>query len=278
MHLLERTREFLVPVRDWLRWVNAETSIVLRQPRHGRPHGLPGELIITLTSYPPRYPTLHKTLVSLLMQRVAPDRIVLWVADAACNLPRKVQDLQSVGLEIRQCEDIRSYKKIIPSLEAFPESFLVTADDDLYYEPNWLDTLVAGADEIRPIIVCRRAHRPKRNAGGLAPYLSWDHDVITNGEIDDFIFPTSGGGALYPPGSLSREVTDRAFLDLCPYADDAWLFVMARRAGTPFRQVGGGFAQVPWRNSQAKSLMQYNLTDEGNDKQLASVIDKYPIF
>jgi hypothetical protein len=52
---------------------------------------------------------------------------------------------------------------------------------------------------------------------------------------------------------------------------------MALRAGTQFRQVGGGFAQISWRNSQRVSLMQNNLVEGGNDKQLKAVLQQFPI-
>ena len=55
---------------------------------HPRPHGLATELIVSLTSYPPRFAVLAKTLRSLIDQRVKPDRLVLWIAhDDTAQLP-----------------------------------------------------------------------------------------------------------------------------------------------------------------------------------------------
>jgi hypothetical protein len=211
------------------------------------------------------------------MQSVRADRTILWVAGQASDLPTEVQELRRSGLEIIVTEDLRSYKKIIPAIELAPDAYLVTADDDLYYERRWLETIVGGAILDQPVIVCRRAHKPKVGSSGFAPYLTWQHDIVTDGRIDECIFPTSGAGVLFPPHSLAPEVTDRAFLQLCPHADDIWLFVMALRAGTQFRQVGGGFAQISWRNSQRVSLMQNNLVEGGNDKQLKAVLQQFPI-
>jgi hypothetical protein len=42
----------------------------LRRPRPGKRHGLDGELIVSLTSYPARYDTLHLTLGCLLDQSI----------------------------------------------------------------------------------------------------------------------------------------------------------------------------------------------------------------
>ncbi len=264
-------------VQDRIRRRQAEQAVAAFSGPNGKPHGLPGELIVTLTSFPPRYHCLRKTLASLLMQDVRPDRVIVWLGTGPGNIPPpEVLELQSHGLEIRYREDIRSYTKIVYALEEFPQAYLVTADDDLYYEPSWLRKIVEGFVAGDPVIVCRRAHRPKLRGGELIPYEEWDHELVSEA-TERCIFPTTGAGVLFPPGSLAPDATDRAvFLDLCPHADDVWLFVMALRAGSRFRQAGGGFPQVPWEASQATSLMQLNLgAGGGNDRQLHAVLARY---
>jgi hypothetical protein len=243
------------------------------RPPVSKPHGLSAQLIVSLTSYPPRYRTLSKTLKSLLMQTVRADRVILWVAHSdATKLPKNVLELQSNGLEIRTCDDLRSYKKIVPALSCFPNSYIVTADDDLYYDPDWLRTIVGGVVSEQPVIACRRAHRPRFKDNEFAPYNCWQHDAVTGGLIESCLFPTTGAGAIFPPGSLASEVGDRQIFEtLCPDADDIWLFVMALRAGSRFRQVGPGFAQVCWDGSQETSLLESNLGG-GNDRQLRAVL------
>ena len=230
-------------------------------------HGLPAELVVSLTSYPPRFPTLVRTLRSLLSQSIRPDRVVLWIAhqDLAA-LPQDVLSLIPFGLDIRGCDDLRSYTKIIHSLEAWPDAYIVTAADDLYYEPQWLNTLVSGVTPGEKVIVCRRAHRPDLSK----PYRDWRFDVITDGTIEDDLFPTGVGGVLYPPNSLHPDTVDRRFMNLCPTADDVWLYWMGRKAGCKYRQVGGGFAQIAWRETQAVTLGSINL-EHGNDVQLQAV-------
>jgi len=121
------------------RWRMACASWRLRHPRRGRAHNLGSELIVSLTSHPPRFPTLHLTLGCLLDQSFRADRVILWIAhDDMALLPAAVRKLERRGLEIRACDDIRSYKKLVPALEAFPHAFIVTADDDLELAPDWL--------------------------------------------------------------------------------------------------------------------------------------------
>ncbi len=240
-------------------------------------HGLDSTLVVSLTSYPPRFPTLANTIRSLLDQSVAPDRMTLWLAHEDWDrLPVEVERLQSHGLEILTCDDIGSYKKIIPLLDASRDQFIATCDDDVYYDPQWLATLVQGYGRLDPSIVCRRAHRPKRDAAGrMMPYQSWDWDVINHRISATDIFPTGVGGILYPPGCFADEVTDReAFMRLCPRGDDIWLYWMGRRAGSLYRQSGPRFRAIEWPTTQRTSLFSGNARN-GNDIQIRAISEAY---
>ena len=71
-------------------------------------------IIVSLTSYGRRVESVvYYTLVSLLKQRLMPDKIVLWLDnDNWCdnNLPPKISKLKQYGVDILYCKDIRSYK------------------------------------------------------------------------------------------------------------------------------------------------------------------------
>ena len=275
--------EFLRPLARWVQvsWRRPRALSELRRRRlgSGRPHGLPGELIVSLTSYPARFSTLHLTLRSLLAQSVMPDRVLLWVAhDDVAALPEEVSGLVRHGLTIRACDDIRSYKKLIPAIEAFPDAFIVTADDDLYYPSDWLEMLVTGAADDHSIRAWR-THRLKRDAQGIAPYMRWPLDVQDDRarQPSADLLPTSGGGALYPPRSLHPSVTDRgAFQRLCPNGDDLWFYWCARMAGTPVRKVGGRMKLITWAGSQDDSLWADNRLG-GNDRMIRALIEEYGV-
>src|SRR6185312_7028817 len=108
-------------IQAQVRLARAEHAVARFTRQTGRPHGLHGELIVSLTSYPARFGVLGKTIKSLLSQTIRPDRTVLWVAhNDFVEIPTAVRNLEQHGLEIRLCEDIRSYKKIVPSLRQWP--------------------------------------------------------------------------------------------------------------------------------------------------------------
>jgi hypothetical protein len=231
---------------------------------------------VSLTSYPPRFAFLEATLKSLLDQTMAADRTVLWIAriDEAL-LPAGVKALVSHGLIIRTCDDIRSFKKLLPALCEWPDATIVTADDDVYYAPDWLASLVSRAHEAPGAVVGGRVHRSRIGENGtLPPYASWELASSLKAVSDpaEILFPTGVGGVLYPPGALSEVVQQRElFESLCPNADDVWFFWMARLAATPHVGIGAASPPLPWDGSQDSALFHANWLGGGNDPQISAM-------
>lgn len=247
------------------RWRSRKTA-----PLHGRER----QLIVSLTSHAKRFPSLPLTLKSLLTQSIRPDRLVLWLAEVDRPLlPESVASLQQEGLEIRYCEDLRSYKKIIPSLASFPEADIVTADDDVYYWSDWLKELVLAAERFPQDVVAHRMHRMLGTDQAIRPYREWPKK-ITDQTRDRCNFATGIGGVFYPAGCFHPDVLKRnEFMRLCPDADDVWLYWMVRLNGCYERHSGTRKEPVNWPGSQAAGLWKRNKT--GNDVQIRAMIERY---
>lgn len=246
-----------------------------------RKHGLPARLAVSLTSYPARFPTLAATIRCLLSQTVRPDHTVLWIAHGDMEyLPNSIISLRGDGLVIRQCEDLKSYKKLIPALEAYPDHYIVTADDDVYYWDTWLEALVDRHDPYRREVLCHRAHRIRHAAdGNLLPYSSWEWDVGP-GDASPLLFPTGSGGVLYPPNVLDPQASNATeFLSLCPHHDDAWFYWMARLGGAASRKIGDRTSLITWPRSQQQALGALNALETNdvshNDQQIRNLIATY---
>ncbi len=242
-----------------------------------RKHTLPGHLVVSVTSYAKRFPTLELTLRRILQQTVKPDETVLWIAaDEADQLPEGVTALQRSGLSIRLTRDIRSYKKIIPALEHYPESFIITLDDDVDYPPDAIATLV---DNYRSPseILCRRAHRITFDENGTAlPYNEWQFEVPGE-DVRADLFATGCAGVLYPPHSLKYpDVLDEAaFSALAPWGDDLWLFWMTRLAGNTVRRVGAPHPLRLWPGCDEQGLWKTKNANGGNDQAIAALSMRY---
>jgi hypothetical protein len=243
-------------------------------PQYGRRHDLPGQLIVSLTSYPPRFASLHYALRSLLEQKVRPDRTILWIAEQdRALLPSRIHALCARGLEIRFAPDVRSYKKLVFALQDFPDAFLVTADDDILYPRDWLASLVQGHDPSLPCIVCRRAHRIGFGAAGFEPYLDWglNADDGRDGQPSADLLAVGAGGILYPPRTLHPDVTRTdLFMRIAPNGDDLWFWWMGRRLGTRTKCVGRPMEYRYVAGTQKDGLWSENSAG-GNDQQLAAL-------
>ena len=268
---------------DWLRdykWrkrVRANLREIENRRVTPRPHGLDAPLIVSLTSFPPRFPQLIHTLRCLLVQTMQPDAVIFWCAhDDMGALPQEIVDLQSKGLRIAPCDDLRSYKKLVPALMEDPNRYIATADDDLHYPSDWLEKMVEIAHKHPGRIAAHRAHRITYTPeGNMRPYREWTKNIECVAEGAD-IFATNGGGALYPPGALHQTVTDRdKFMALCPTADDVWFYWMARKKGSIIRHIGPKIRIVEWPGSQQVNLRSINLgagTGNGNDVAIAALL------
>lgn len=284
---MQRMRTFLRSIRhraedlakdpDQLERVVRSRWMLGRGLQFKRKSGLSAPLYVTLTSFPARFPTLPLTLMCLLMQSCAADGVILWLAEEdVAKLPASVLALQKYGLVVRTCANLGSYKKIIPALQERPGAFWVTADDDAYYGPHWLADLVRAWNPSSREVICHRAHRVTVDArGNPLPYVAW-HQELERESVHPLNFFTGVGGVLYPPGCFSREVLDtHLFQQLCAKCDDVWLWWMLRRNGYWVRKVGGPWPVVNWTGSQASSLYQVNVLDDGNDRAIEKMVEYF---
>lgn len=238
---------------------------------------LPGRLRISLTSYAPRFDCLHKTLRSLLCQTIEPDELTLWIAHGDRHLlPHDVLLLADFGVTIRFCEDIRSYKKIIPALLEDQDCFIITADDDVCYPTNWLANFVESYHADNKTVLCQRAHRIRLSPrGNPLPYAEWIHDVAAD-QPSCLTFATGIGGVFYPPNVFHREVCNESiFMNLCPTADDVWLYWMARLQGARIQRIKGPRRFTTWKGSQDDALWIENVKGRANDRQIDKLVERF---
>jgi hypothetical protein len=241
-----------------------------------------GAAVISLTSHSRRFGKLHLTLKCLLMQRAVrrgAAEVVLWIGDAHHpNLPRSVSDLVSSGLTIRVCDDLGPHTKLVPALRAYPDRTILVCDDDCHYGPEWADELLAAIDPARREIPCNRAHIINLRPDGAArPYVEWSKCVALT-VAHERVFPTGVGGIAFAPGCLAETVLDaQVFRQICPTADDIWIYANARMNDHVFRALTGYRDLTVWRGSQDGTLplMELNVRQGGNDRQFANVIDHF---
>lgn len=165
------------------------------------------EVIVSLTSYGERIKHIMPTIKSLQEQSRRPDRIVVYIAnDAKDNVTDELRNAELV--EIRYCQDIKSYKKFLGFVD-FPSAFVVTADDDLIYSKEWLKTLLRTSQIDRRAVVGSNMFLMDGYKWGR--HLSRkDNTKLLRGDIKAYIM--SGAGVLRPPIKYSNIDLERVLL------------------------------------------------------------------
>lgn len=234
-------------------------------------------ITVSLTTYGKRIHTVYLAIESILVQSLKADRIILWLAEDEFSLetlPQTLKKQQARGLSIRFCKDIRSYKKLIPTLSLYPNDLIMTIDDDIIYPVDHLDRLYQAYQAEPNVIHCHRAHKMRFNTKGqLLPYAKWHNDDKSR-EASMNSFPTSGAGTLYFPGCFHHDIhREDLFTELCPLADDIWFKFMSYRAGIQCKVIAHSkkweeYITIP----ESSELTLWQVNQFKNDEQIAAVL------
>lgn len=245
------------------------------------------ELIVSLTTYGERIHDVYLSIESIMQGSVIPNHIILWLAENEFKnqpLPHSLAMQQKRGLQIKFCEDILSYKKLIPTLEQYPDACIVTIDDDVMYDFDFLDHLLL-AHQQHPDCVCAgRVHRIRRNENGeLLSYNKWQKCVEDN-IISKSNFLVGVGGVFYPPHVLDPEVMNKKiFMDICPYGDDIWFYAMTIKNGHHIvksytRNPEGDLVDIELHQKTSLCSLNTNNINCRNDTQIQAVFKLYSIL
>ncbi|EOW6845757.1 hypothetical protein ACOZ2B_000750 [Cronobacter sakazakii] len=238
--------------------------------------------LVTLTSYGLRKNFVFLTIESILHQHVRPAKIVLWLhkKDKPQGIARWILSRQQKrGLEIVFVDnDVRSYKKLSFVPGYYPDyDFYITADDDVFYPTNWIDSFKSNINDNPDAVYCYRGRAILFNdAGSLVAYPVWPlarRKEITGNEL----LPTGVSGVCYPRDSLDARVADyEAINKLCPYADDIWYKALTTARGynailinddsTHFTPIITGFT---------KGLEKINVLNDQNTQQFLNAMNYF---
>lgn len=282
-YIPEKFNKILVPVLHKKRWKNRVRSVNYS--------GLSGKkdiaLIVSLTSFPARIEYVHIPIESMLMQSVKPDMIILWLAETQFpnkekDLPQELLDLTQYGLSIEWCDDIRSYKKLVPTIEKYPEAAVITIDDDLYYSPKIIEKLVSSSKLKEKTISCHRAQRIEKAEGDCDIRKFVRKDIWCPYPRPSFLNQLTGGaGTYFPAHSLYKDVVDRKlFMNLAPTNDDIWFWAMAVLGGYRCNVVKRREKFLyPVKNSQHEGIALNHYNNHGSMpvyEQMQNIFNHYP--
>lgn len=242
------------------------------------------DIIVSLTSFPERINEVPYCIYSLLNQNLKPKKVVLWLASEEFpnkenDLPSQLLDFLDYGFDIMWCDNLKSFKKLIPSLKEFHSNIIVTADDDVFYPNNWLESLYNTYLLNLDSIICTRCRKIKIKDNTLDKYETWL--LSQDSEKPSFLNLMTGiGGVLYPPNSLNINVFDYDLAKkLCPNADDMWFWAMAvlnktKIAKVPIQKPISLNIARDLKLTNKKRLFDSNIGD--NDIQVENILNNFP--
>lgn len=264
---------------------NHETGVNINEKRDK-------QIVLSLTTYGDRINDVYLTIESLLSQTMKPDRVILWLAKnefSLDNTPSVLISMADRGLEVRFCDDIKSYKKLVPTLKICPDDIIITVDDDMIYPRDLVECLFKEHLLNNDLIICNRARKITfDNIGNVNPYNKWEANLGFY-ESSRHVLGIGVGGILYPPHSLDIEVLNEdKFMKLAPHADDLWFKVMALKKNTNYKQTTFGkkindtkvFLNrfVPTENEQKDKLSDVNVILKKNDEQFKIIMKEYDLM
>ena len=225
-------------------------------------------VVVSLTSFEPRFKNLHLVLKSLLNQSFRPEKIILYLDKTVSldSLPVEILALQKFGVEIRNiCEDYVCHKKYFYSMQEFPDKCIVTVDDDVIYSRNLIKKLYSSYLKYPGCVSAMRVHLITYDENGKCnPYNEWHWNYKKLLEPSPKLVSTGVGGVLYPPSVMPSETfAPQVFSKLCLGADDIWL---------KFNELNNGIDVV-----RVPSLLpSYYMTDTSRigDLRKANVIER----
>ena len=208
-------------------------------------------LIISMTSYPARINGVAAVWKTILDQTISRERYHCVLVLAEPEFPNK-----KIPADLKQLVDngdieliwypknIKSHKKLMPTLKKYPDNAILVVDDDIKREKTWVELfmkdheahpndIIAGAysyffDE--KLELQRFTDAKGKNAGGKNHIPS----LVLN-----FTRPANGcAGTLYPAHTFTdpRFFDENEMMRLSPTSDESWQFCFNIIAGKTFRQ------------------------------------------
>lgn len=241
------------------------------------------KVIVSLTSFSTRVNDVYLTIESIGRQSILPNKIILWLSEDEYDnskLPVALERLMKRGLEVKFCKNLRSYKKLIPTLVEYPNDLVITVDDDIIYDFNLVELLLAEHIKNPNSICCMDGRLISGRKGRIDNYSEWQYSFDQIGPSHDII-GIGFGGILYFPGCFHSDIAkEELFMDLSPLADDLWFKVMAFLNNTKYKLVSNknpSYKNIVLQSSDLDSLAKFNVIGNNNDTQFRKLLNHYSI-
>lgn len=272
--MLIKIRSFLHNYMRELRSSNLERKIQQKELSWGT---IPN-IVVSMTTYKARFDTVSITLRTLLCQSIKPNKIIVWL-DEGDEITDEMEALIPYGITYRyEKENIKPHKKYFFAMKEYPDSLIITVDDDLIYPPDLIESLVNTWRKYPDCVCARRVHRMTFYSDGtIKPYKEWEWECNTITEPSYELFATGVSGVLYPPHCIDDRTFNLDLLkELSLNQDDVWLKAMELLHNTKVVWVKNHHIQLPVvKGSQNSALNTANYLGNKNDFYINNMVKNF---
>ena len=235
-------------------------------------------VIASLTTYPPRIGSAWIAIETLLRQTVRPRKLLLVLNEEEFPekvLPRKIRSQARRGLEILWAKkNGRSYDKLIPVRQEFPEDIIVTFDDDKFFPPSLLEELFQASLGNRDAVIGSRGWVIRESQLAINYGAGWER--AAPGAHGQHLLTPGGNGCLYPPKAMDKAVDHLpTALEVCPTADDIWFWCAIQKNGSRIVCLGHPPHRPVAALKSTEALSDKNAT--ANNRQFQNALDYWEI-
>lgn len=236
-------------------------------------------ILISLTTYPERYPAVVKTLKSLSLQTMKPDKIVVSIFEDDGILP-ELKELERYGIEFNIIpENLKPHNKYFYTMQKYSEYDIITVDDDCYYSKDLVSSLWNKHKEYPKCVCARRVHKMLWDTQGrLKKYDSWAQDWSHMKKPSMDLLATGVSGVYYPAHILPLETFNAENIKKSALlADDIWLKAMELKDEIPVVWVANRMSSPPdVEGTSQVGLYINNVYGNRNDVIIHEIEKIYP--
>lgn len=203
-------------------------------------------IIVSMTTWPPRSEAAVKAMQSITNQEHSmPVHFVLVLSKDEWENNFQLYRMMEAMIEDMDVEviwdygNIRSHKKLIPTLQRYPDNAILVVDDDMTQQNGWLEQFIQDHQQHpNDIIYGHAGSRVIIRNGRIEEGISQRGIYTYPGRVTYNEKPANGSaGTLYPSGTFTdpRFFDRETFMRLTPTSDETWQWAWAVMAECTFR-------------------------------------------
>jgi hypothetical protein len=184
------------------------------------------KVIISFTTIPSRIGEIKPMIDSICNQTFKPNSILLWLPKTykRSKSELKIPDfIKRSNIRIELCKDVGPFTKLYYILKQEynnKETIIVTADDDVYYPPKWLEGLIKQSKKTPNKAIGYRGRILENKLDYKSGQLMFGAPTRKPLNVDVI---TGTWGALYKPKFFSEFIFNNEMLSSNFMVDDIWI-------------------------------------------------------